>query len=113
MNLSAAFCSLSDSVGPSGKLLQPEGDRASEREKAEWGEDDLRSVSGFMELCTSDPPPWIAIRDRSFSFYPFYCPAFFLCFPSSIPQMKVRELSALQTCVSVCVCVRARARVFV
>ncbi|CAK6966300.1 Hypothetical predicted protein, partial [Scomber scombrus] len=59
-----------------------------EREKAEWREDALRSVSGFMELCTSDPPPWIAIRDHSFSFYLFYCPALFLRFPSSIPLMK-------------------------
>ncbi|KAK2906220.1 hypothetical protein Q8A73_010163 [Channa argus] len=81
---------LAYSVGPSGKLLQPEGDGAREREKAEWREEALRSVSGFMELCTSDPPPWIAIRDHSFSFYLFYCPALFLCFPSSIPRMKIR-----------------------
>lgn len=83
------------------KLLQPEGDRARESEKAEWREDVPRSVSGFMELCVSDPPPWIAIRDHSFSFYFFYCPALSPRSPSSIPLMKVRELR-LRTCVFVC-----------
>lgn len=69
------------------------GDGAREREKAErWG-DALRSVSGFMELCITDPPPWIAIRDHSFWFYSFCCPALPLPSPSSIPQTKVSELS--------------------
>lgn len=106
------FSRLSDSVGPSGKLLQPGGDGARERERAEWRGDALRSVSGFMELCTSDPPPWIAIRDHFFSFYLFYCPAFTLRSPSSIPPMKVSELSV---CGHVClsVCARTRAHVYV
>lgn len=56
-----------------------------------------------MELCVSDPPPWIAIRDHSFSFYFFCCPALSPRFPSSIPPMKVRELR-LRTCVFVCMC---------
>lgn len=102
------LCRLSDSVGPSGKLLQPRGDGAREREKAEWRRDALRSVSGFMELCTSDPPPWIAIRDHSFTFYLFYCPALSLRSPSSTPPTKVSELSVcghvcLRVCARVCV----------
>ena len=117
-------CCLSDSVGPSGKLAPPlppplpnregAGAREGEREKAEWRGDALRSVSGFMELCTSDPPPWIAIRDRSFSFYPFYCPASSPRSPSSTPPMKVRGLSfSLSVCGHVCLCLYACAPVCV
>ena len=90
------------------------GAREGEREKAEWRGDALRSVSGFMELCTSDPPPWIAIRDRSFSFYPFYCPASSPRSPSSTPPMKVRGLSfSLSVCGHVCLCLYACAPVCV
>lgn len=69
------------------------GDGAREREKAERRGDALRSVSGFMELCITDPPPWIAIRDHSFWFYTFCCPALPLPSPSSTPPTKVSELS--------------------
>lgn len=82
------------------------GDGAREREKAEWRGDALRSVSGFMELCISDPPPWIAIRDHSFWFYTFCCPALPLPSPSSTPLMKVSELSMCGH-VSARVCARA------
>lgn len=91
--LSVRLCRTQRKTAPTG------GSRSREREKAEWREEALRSVSGFMELCTSDPPPWIAICDHSFSFYLFYCPALFLRFPSSTPRMKVRELSGSWTCV--------------
>lgn len=95
----------SDSVGPSGKRLQLSlvgvvvvrggggGVGARERERAERRGDALRSVSGFMELCITDPPPWIAIRDHSFWFYTFSCAAVPLPFPSSTPPTKVSELS--------------------
>lgn len=87
---------LSDSVGPSGKRLQLRSvggwDGAGEREKAERRGDALRSVSGFMELCITDPPPWIATRDHSFWFYTFSCAAP-LPSPSSTPPTKVSELS--------------------
>lgn len=93
-----ALCSaLSDSVGPSGKRLQLRlacgGDGVREREKAERRGDALRSVSGFMELCITDPPPWIAIRDHSFWFYTFCCPSLPLPSPSSTPPTKVSEVS--------------------
>lgn len=55
-----------------------------------------------MELCTSDPPPWIALRDHSSpSFHRFYCPALSPRPPPSTPPMKVRDLSV---CSDLCAC---------
>ena len=93
---------LSDSVGPSGKVPEPEG---SGGERQSCAERSCSQISpGFMELCTSDPPPWIAIRDHSFTFYLCCCAALFLRFPSSTLLTKVRQLCVC-LCVCVCVCV--------
>lgn len=110
VNLRAVFlCCLSDSVGPSGKLLQPEGDGAREREKAERREDAQISqwLHGVMYL-------WSAAMDcnpRSLLFIlplllPCVIPAFAIIYPPNEGKETLRLWTCvcLRACVCECVC---------
>ena len=107
VSASVGVCRTQRKSAPAGGETEQERESAARRGAA------LRPVSGFMELCASDPPPWIAIRDRSSSFYTFSRPASPLPPPSSTPPTKVRQLSGCRRpCLCVCVCVyRGRARI--